>query len=95
MIKVVARSRVKPDKVSEYKALAARLVVVTRKDKGCISYSLYQDVHDEFMFSFIEEWHDGDSLAAHLQSKHFNAIVPLLNELREGETETHVYREVR
>ena len=92
MVKVVARSTVKPGKTAEFKAIAARLIAVTRKEKGCLSYELCQDVRNEQVFCFMEEWHDGDALAAHMQSKHFNSIVPLLNEIREGDTEICIYR---
>jgi quinol monooxygenase YgiN len=95
MIKVVTRCSVKADKIPEFKALAARLIVVTRKEKGCLGYTLCQDVREDRVFSFIEEWRDGDALAAHMKSKHFNEIVTLLNAMQEGETVAHVYREVR
>lgn len=95
MLKVVTRCIVKEEKIPEFKALAARLIVVTRKEKGCIGYTLCQDVREERAFSFIEEWRDGEALAAHMKSKHFNEIVTLLNAMQEGETIAHVYREVR
>lgn len=92
MVKVVARHTVKQDKIAEFKAIAARLIAVSRKEKGCLSYELCQDVRNELILTFIEEWQDGDALAAHLQSKHFTTIVPLLNELHEGAPDMNVYR---
>ncbi len=95
MLKVVTRCVVKDGKIPEFKALAARLILVSRKEKGCLGYTLCQDVREERAFSFIEEWRDGETLAAHMKSKHFNEIVALLNSMQDGETVAHVYREVR
>ena len=94
MIKVVARCTVKPGKAAEYKSLAARLTEETRKEKGCVSYALYQDVDSELAFSFIEEWSDREALDAHMKTKHFTEIVPQLNALKEDGSSMHVYRSV-
>lgn len=95
MIKVLSRYTVKTDKIREFQAVAARLISVCKKEKGCLDFELYQDVQNPETFIFIEEWHDGEALAAHMQSKHLSAIIPVLNELKTGASDGLVCRLVK
>jgi len=46
MLKLVAKFIIKEDKIDEFKKYTEELVTETRKEKGCISYQLFQDVND-------------------------------------------------
>lgn len=70
MIKVIARTMVKEDKIADFKKNVAIMAPVTRKEKGCISYLLLQDSRDSKVFIFLEEWESQDALFTHLASKH-------------------------
>jgi quinol monooxygenase YgiN len=94
MIRVVAKSTVKPDKAEEYIKLASALAAETRKEAGCISYGLYQDVKNSTVFSFIEEWESQEALDKHMKAKHFVEIVPKMGQLRDGDSEVNVYKAV-
>jgi len=84
MIKVVAKSIVKEDKIEEFKSLAEKLIAETRKETGCISYQLFQDINDEKVFAMIEEWESSDDLQNHINSEHYRKIVPQLANLRKN-----------
>jgi quinol monooxygenase YgiN len=93
MIKIVAKGILKPGVKEEYIRIARELVTETRKEKGCIAYSIYEDVNDPSILTMLEEWTDEEAIKQHNNSEHVLRIVPNLRELRES-VEINLYREV-
>lgn len=94
MIKVVCKIKLKPEvSVEEYLAIAKEVITETRKEKGCITYTMNQDMNDPSIISMLEEWEDEESLNHHNHTKHVIEIVPELKKLRES-TELNLYREL-
>ncbi|WP_077616996.1 putative quinol monooxygenase [Bacillus sinesaloumensis] len=94
MIKVVCRIKLKEGvSVEEYLALAKEVIIETRKEKGCITYTINQDIEDPSFISMLEEWENQESLDNHLKAKHVLEIVPELRKLRES-TELNLYKEL-
>jgi quinol monooxygenase YgiN len=91
MIKVVSKFTVKEKGIQEFKGIAAELIAETRKESGCISYQLFQDVNDSKILTFIEEFKGIDSLAHHLQTPYFRSILPKLQELTTEKEESNIY----
>ncbi|NMF04922.1 putative quinol monooxygenase [Clostridium beijerinckii] len=94
MIKIVAKSVIKTEQIEKYLTLAKELVDKSRKEEGCISYGLFQDINDSSILTFIEEWQDEKAINLHNNSEHFTRIVPLLGELRVGNGEVNLYKEI-
>jgi Uncharacterized conserved protein len=92
MIKVIAKHVVKKEKIAEFKKFATELAVETWKEDGCISYQLYQDIENDKVMTFIEEWEDQEFLSRHMKSKHFLVIVPALDRMKEKESEVNIYQ---
>jgi len=61
MVKVVAKSKVKTNELEKYKELVKFLIDETRKEEGCVSYDLFQDINDPSTLTFIEEWKDEEA----------------------------------
>lgn len=96
MIKVVARNTVKKEKIEEFITMAEKLVELTnQKDEGCIHYSLYQDLSDPRILTFIEEWESMDALNRHMAADHFKDMVPKLSAFADGPEDVHLYQQVR
>jgi quinol monooxygenase YgiN len=94
MIKVVAKAKLKPDvNIEAYLKLAKEVIIETRKEKGCISYVLFQDTQDPFILTMLEKWVDEDAIKQHDQSEHVMRIVPELRKMRES-TEINRYKEL-
>ncbi|WP_449539122.1 putative quinol monooxygenase [Ferdinandcohnia sp. Marseille-Q9671] len=94
MIKVVCKIKLKPEvTIEEYINLAKEVITETRKEKGCITYTLNQDINDPSIISMLEEWEDEESLNQHNNTKHVVEIVPELRKLRES-TELNLYKEL-
>lgn len=94
MITIIAKSKVIENKIVDFKRLAEKLVEDSRKEEGCVSYGLYQDINDKCNFTFIEVWRDSEAIELHNNSKHFTSIVPQLGQLREEQSQVSLYEKV-
>ena len=94
MIKVVAKSFAKPDKLDKILKLSAEMVEKTVKEEGCIKYELFQDIKAPEVLVIVEEWESEEALSRHMASEHFRRIVPQLNELREKASEVNVLKKL-
>lgn len=68
----------------ELAAALAALIEPSRKDSGCLLYTLYRDPSDAGRFVFIEKWADRDSLSQHERTPHFRNLLKLLPPHVEG-----------
>lgn len=94
MVKVVAKSYAKEDKLDRILELSKEMVEKTVKEEGCIKYELFQDVKDSKIMIFIEEWENEEALSKHIASEHFRRIIPQLNELREKPSEMSICKKL-
>jgi quinol monooxygenase YgiN len=92
MITIVAKNLIKQGKAEEFKVLAERLVNESRKESGCISYSLYEDSNNSNILTFIEVWENSEAINLHNKSEHFTSIVPKFGEFKEGQSEINLYK---
>lgn len=79
MLKLIAEDFIQVDKIAEVLPLYAELIEKTQQEQGCIAYDLYHDLKNKGHFVFIEEWIDRAALDAHVQSEHFQRLVPLID----------------
>jgi len=94
MIKVVAKSFAKPDKLDKILKLSAEMVEKTVKEEGCIKYELFQDIKAPEVLVIVEEWESEEALSRHMASEHFTRIVPQMNELREKASEVNILKKL-
>lgn len=81
-IRVVANNYVAEENAEKFMEGAKVMVEKTNAlDKGCISYQLCRNAKDPTHFVMIEEWEDQASLEAHIQSEHFQSLIPTLGAL--------------
>ena len=72
-LNVVAIAETSADKTEELKSICLGLIEPTRKEEGCISYDLYQDITNPGKFIFIENWKSKEHLDVHLKTPHLMA----------------------
>ncbi|RFP85301.1 antibiotic biosynthesis monooxygenase [Rhodobacteraceae bacterium 63075] len=72
---IVADVHAKKDKIDFVKAELLKLVPVTREEKGCINYDLYQDDENPAHFTFYENWESSDLFEAHMKSPSLAAFM--------------------
>ena len=91
-IRVVAKFHVQPEKVQEFLGLCKKIIDETIKEDGCIEYGLYQELENQEILTFLEEWRDESSLGKHMKSKHFAGIFTLFSECLVKEAEVGLYK---
>ena len=80
MIRVIVKFHVDPAKTQDFLAVAEKLIAETRKEDGCVDYSLAQPPGgDGSTLVLIEHWKDQPCLDAHMETPHFKAHVPALD----------------
>ena len=94
MVKVIAKFFVKEDKVEEFLKLASVLVEESRKEEGCVSYNLLQDVSNSQILIMVEEWESAKILKTHMASAHFTSIIPEMSLLQFQKEEITVCKNV-
>ncbi|WP_211232600.1 aminoacyl-tRNA hydrolase [Brachyspira alvinipulli] len=94
MIKIIAKNPVKQENKSKFIETAKELIEKSRKEEGCISYSLYESTDGKYL-TFIEEWKDEKAIESHNNSQHFKSIVPKLGEMLDGEMDVVLYKEIK
>lgn len=80
MIKVIARSTIKEGTLNKVLDIYQELVEETRREKGCISYELYQELNNENELTLIEEWLSLNDLEDHTNTSQFQRLVKKLSQ---------------
>jgi quinol monooxygenase YgiN len=93
MIRVVAKSKVKPGRMEEMKRLYMKLIPEVLKERGCHFYGLFEDLNDPDCLAILEEWEDTASLDAHAKMQHMKDFAPLLSDCRDSVT-VEVYKAI-
>ncbi len=94
MIKVIAKHFIEGDKIKEFLESASELVETSRKENGCVSYELYQDISDPSVMTIMEEWKNKTALNEHINSGPFKKIVPELTKFSRKKGVINVYNKI-
>jgi quinol monooxygenase YgiN len=90
-LRVIARIKAHSNKVNELESILSSLVEPTRKEPGCISYTLLQNNQDPTDFTLIEEWQSNTALETHFATKHFKEALVKLPSLIAAEPDIQKY----
>jgi len=90
-LRVIARIKARPNKVGELLSVLISLLEPTRKEPGCLSYTLLQNNEDPTDFTFVEEWQGNAALESHFTTKHFKDALITLPNLLAAEPEIRRY----
>ena len=82
---IVARVVVKEGQEAAFISVASTLVEATRKEPGCLFYTLYQSPLDTKSFIFYEEYKDQAAFDAHANSDHFKAFAGAIGDMLDGD----------
>ena len=94
MIKVVAKTLIKEECIGEFTAIAKKLVELSQKEEGNISYSLNVSTQNPAAFCFIEIWESPQALAVHSKSAHFLEAMKNMKPMTEAKMTIDMYTEV-
>lgn len=91
MIKIVAKTKVKPECKAEFIRLAGPLVAGSQAEAGNIAYNLHESTEDPNLMAFIEIWKDEEAIAFHNATDHYTTICPQFGPLFESPMEVTLY----
>ena len=72
---VVAKVIAKKEYTEAVRNELFKLILPTRKEKGCKEYNLHQDNDNPSVFVFYETWDSLKCLEAHMKTEHFKNYV--------------------
>jgi quinol monooxygenase YgiN len=80
-IVLMARLKVKADKIQEAKAAALAIVEPSRKEAGCLNYDIHQSIEDETVFMWHETWANRDAVEEHFATPFFQDFFAVVGEI--------------
>lgn len=83
-ITVVAKIVAKPDYIEAVKAELLKLIIPTRRENGCLEYTLQQDNLNPARFLFYETWESRAAIENHISTEHYKAYAKALDGKIEG-----------
>ena len=75
MVIVVIKMDAKPEKILELKQTLQAMIEPTRKNSGCLSHYVYQDIENDNSLSLIQIWERQADLNRHLRSNLFSVLM--------------------
>lgn len=89
MVVLIAKNTVKQGMQQAFLQLAKEMIERTRQEAGCVYYDLARDQNDPQVYYFIEKYVDMKAVEAHRGTAYFQALVPMIGELREKPSEVN------
>ena len=74
-VKVVVKVTARSDTIEKIRAIVLELATGSRKEQGCLSYEVLQNLGEPEVFVLYEEWASAGHLDAHNKTPHFHAAV--------------------
>ena len=94
-LRVIAHVMPKADSVEQVRTILSTIVEPTRRESGCISYSLLEQQSEPAQFSTIEEWTSVEAEQAHFSTPHILSALQQLSGLLAAEPDIRRYRIVK
>lgn len=85
ILKLIAEDFIEEKHLATVMPLYTELVAKTKAEPLCLAYDLFIDHQDPGHFIFIESWPDEAALQAHVDSEHFQRLVPQIDALARQE----------
>ncbi len=84
--------KVKEGQEKALRKAAAPCIKATRKEKGCVTYRLHQDLESPQQFVMYERWKSIQALEDHFKTAHFKKLIGELKEIVDGPARFHIFR---
>lgn len=93
-IVLIARLKVKADKIAELKSAASSIVADSRAEAGCINYDIHQSVEDETLFFWHETWVNKAALDEHFATPFFGEFFKVVGEIAEEPPQINLTKKI-
>ena len=75
LVIVIIKLNARPEKYMELNQSLLAMIEPTRKEKGCLSHNVFQNIENENDFSLIQLWKTRDDLDEYLRSDLFTVLI--------------------
>ncbi len=75
MIIVIIKFNSRSEKCLELKQSLLAMIEPTRKEKGCLSHNIFQDIENDNDFSLVQMWQSREDLDDYLRSDLFTVLI--------------------
>lgn len=93
-IVLIARLKVKAEKVEELKAAALKIVADSRNEAGNVNYDIHQSVDDETLFFWHETWADKAAIDEHFATPFFGEFFKIVEEIAAEPPQINLTRKI-
>lgn len=83
-IVLMARLKVKGDKIEEAKEAAFAILEPSRSEAGCISYDFHQVLDDPTVFLWHETWENQKAIDEHFEMSYFKEFAATVEKIAEA-----------
>lgn len=94
MITIISENKIAEQKQQEFLSIVSELISESRKEKGCISYTLHQNAKNPLHYCIIEQWEDENAIQHHNNTNHFKTLVPQMKACRTEQKEVNHFRNI-
>lgn len=77
MFIVRIKLHVRPEKELEFTQTLLSIIEAVRDEVGCVSFSFYCNVEDNYCYTLLEEWKSRKDLKRHLETPRFGVLLGL------------------
>ncbi len=91
-IQIVARLTTLPERAEELKLLLIPQIEPTRKEEGCIQYTVLENIEKLTDFTLVEEWESQDMFEKHVSSERIQAVAERITALLAKPADVNFYR---
>ena len=92
MITIISDNFVLEEKRQLFISLVKEMAQHSRKEEGCICYTLQEDIENPLHFCLIEQWQKQEDIEKHNQTPHFQEIVPKMRACKAKQIPAHRFR---
>ena len=93
-IVLIARLKVKEDKIEETKNAALAIVADSRAEEGCINYDIHQSIQDETVFFWHETWKNKAAIDEHFEMPFFKNFFNTVQDFATEEPQINLTKKI-
>ena len=93
-IVLIARLKVKADKIEQARSAALAIVAASRNEAGCINYDIHQSIEDETVFFWHETWANKAAIDEHFAMPFFQEFFAVVGEVAAEPPQINLTRKI-
>ena len=92
MITIISENIIAEQKQQEFITIVKQMIEKSRKEDGCISYTLHQNTKNTLYYCIIEQWENEQAISQHNHTEHFKTLVPQMKKCRIEQKQANHFR---